>query len=165
LAAWREERARREDRPRGWLLPDEALLDIARLAPGDVEQLGSLRSVKRQSVQEYGAEILGLVRTARAAPAADAEPAGDRPGPLDTHQEALVDIMMALVRLRGAENAINPALLASRDDLARLILGEQDAELLHGWKKGLIGDDLRRLLEGRLRLRIDGAAPRFEPVD
>jgi ribonuclease D len=162
LAAWREERARRDDRPRGWLLPDEALLDIARLAPGDLEQLGSLRSVKRQSVHDYGAEILALVRTARPAPAATAEPPDDRPGPLDTRQEALVDIMMALVRLRGAENAINPALLASRDDLARLILGQPDAELLHGWKKGLIGDDLRRLLEGRLRLRIDAGAPRFE---
>lgn len=165
LAAWREERARREDRPRGWLLPDETLVDIARLNPTDGEQLASLRSLKRQALQDYGAEILALVRRAADTPAADTAPAVDRPGPLDTQQEALADVMMALVRLRGAENAVNPAQLASRDDLARVILGQADAELLHGWKKDLIGDDLLRLLHGRLHLRVDNGRPRFESTD
>jgi ribonuclease D len=165
LAAWREERARREDRPRGWLLPDEALLDIARMSPADMEQLASLRSLKRQSVQDYGAEILALIRQTRAAPAPDAEPAAVRAGPLDARQEALADIMMALVRLRGAESAVNPALLASRDELARLILGQTDVELLHGWKRNLIGDDLLRLMQGGLRLRVENGTPRFEPAD
>ena len=72
--------------------------------------------------------------------------------------------MMALVRVRGAENAINPAMLASRDELARVILGERDAEVLHGWKKTLIGDDLLMLLAGRLRPRIVDGVPRFDPV-
>lgn len=166
LAAWREERARREDRPRGWILADEALVDIARMGPDDAEQLASLRSVKRQTMQDYGSEILSLIRLAKAAPAggADPSPAGERAGPLDPRQEALADIMMALVRVRGAENAINPAMLASRDELARVILGERDAEVLHGWKKTLIGDDLLMLLAGRLRPRIVDGVPRFDPV-
>ncbi|MGE3480005.1 MAG: ribonuclease D [Gammaproteobacteria bacterium] len=165
LAAWREERARREDRPRGWILTDEALVDIARMGPDDAEQLASLRSVKRQAVQDYGSEILALVLRAKAAPAggADTSPAGERAGPLDPHQEALADIMMALVRVRGAENAINPAMLASRDELARVILGERDTEVLHGWKKSLIGDDLLLLLAGQLRLRIVDGTPGFGP--
>lgn len=165
LAAWREKRAQQEDRPRGWLLPDETLVDIARMSPADTEQLASLRSVKRQAVKDYGVEILALIRQAETAPAPDAEPADERAGPLEARQEALVDIMMALVRLRGAENAINPALLASRDELARLILGQADVELLHGWKKNLIGDDLLRLLQGRLRLRVEHGTPRFDPAD
>ncbi len=165
LAAWREERARKEDRPRGWILPDEALIDIVRLGPGDAEQLASLRSVKRQAVQEYGAEILALVRQAKAAPTAGPEaPPVERAGPLDPRQEALADIMMALVRVRGAENAINPSMLASREELARLILGERDVEILHGWKKGLIGDDLLRLMAGHLVPRIEHGAPRFDPA-
>jgi ribonuclease D len=165
LAAWREEAARREDRPRGWLLPDEALVDIARMCPDDTEQLASLRSVKRQSVQDYGAEILALIRQAKAAPATGAEPDDSRAGPLDACQEALADIMMALVRLRGSENAVNPAMLASRDELVRLMLGQADVELLHGWKKNLIGDDLLRLMQGRLLLRVENGTPRFDPAD
>lgn len=166
LAAWREERARREDRPRGWVLPDEALIDIARLGPADREQLASLRSVKRQAAHDYGDEVLSLVRQAKAAPAVDsaAGAAEDRAGPLGGREEALADIMMALTRVRGVENSINPSVLASRDDLARLIRGRQDAGLLHGWRKKLIGDDLVLLMQGRLRLRIENGTPRFEPA-
>lgn len=165
LAAWREERARTEDRPRGWILPDEALIDIARMGPVDAEQLASLRSVKRQTAQEYGGEILARVRQAKAVPASgtDAPPA-DRAGPLDPRQEALADIMMALVRVRGAEHAINPSMLASRDDLARLILGERDGEILQGWKKDLIGDGLLQLMAGQLIPRIENGTARFDPA-
>ncbi len=165
LAAWREERARTENRPRGWVLPDEALIDIARLGPDDAEQLASLRSVKRQAAQDYGGEILALVRQAKSAPVggADAPPA-DRAGPLNPRQEALADVMMALVRVRGAENAINPGMLASRDDLARLILGERDLDILQDWKKDMIGDDLLRLMAGQLIPRIESGAPRFDPA-
>jgi ribonuclease D len=134
------------------------------MCPDDTEQLASLRSVKRQSVQEYGAEILALIRHAKAAPATGAKPDDSRAGPLDACQEALADIMMALVRLRGAENAVNPAMLASRDELVRLILGQADVELLHGWKKNLIGDDLVRLMQGRLRLRMENGVPHFDPA-
>lgn len=165
LAAWREERARADDRPRGWILPDEALIDVARLGPTDAEQLASLRSIKRQTAQEYGGEILARVRQAKAAPTSGTDaPPTDRAGPLDPRQEALADVMMALVRLRGAEHAINPSMLASRDDLARLILGERNGEILQGWKKDLIGDDLLRLMTGQLIPRIENGTPRFDPA-
>ena len=45
VAAWREREAQGRDVPRGRVLKDDALVDIATAAPRSVEALGRLRSV------------------------------------------------------------------------------------------------------------------------
>ena len=69
------------------------------------------------------------------------------------NEEALVDALMAFVRLRGMDLEINPAVIGSRNDVLRLIQ-EAEGPLMQGWKRTVIGDDLQRLLEGELALQI-----------
>jgi ribonuclease D len=62
--------------------------------------------------------------------------------------------MSAVVRLSGAEHAINPAVLATRKQLERLVSGDADVEILHGWRRKLVGERLQALLAGELSLSV-----------
>src|SRR2546427_6523731 len=57
VAAWREHEAKRRDRPRGRILRDEILVEIARRAPTAVEALGQLRGVQPSHVERYGGGV------------------------------------------------------------------------------------------------------------
>ena len=157
LAAWREDKAQTLDRPRGWVLRDDVLLDIARHRPDSTAGLGKIRGLNEHTVRKHGDELLALVGQA-----ADTKPA---PFParklrqrLTPAQDAAVDVMQAVVRLVGEENRINPAVLANRNQLEQLLLGNTDVPILQGWRKQLAGERLRGFLEGRLNVRMsDGA--------
>lgn len=156
LAAWRETTAVAQDRPRGWILRDEVLIDLARLLPGSSADLEQIRGLRRENLQRDGAALLELIRSAqsRAAPAA----ATTATARLTPDQQALADVLMAIVRLRGARESLNPATLASRKDIEQLLLDGGDSRLLQGWRKSVVGDELLAFLRGERRLRYaDGA--------
>ena len=75
---------------------------------------------------------------------------------LTPDQGALVDVMMALVRLSGEENKLNPAVLVSRKQLEKLVCGETDIDAMKGWRKKLVGEQLTRFLSGDLNLSVNG---------
>lgn len=60
LAAWREEQAMREDRPRRWVLSDALLCELARAQPRTMGELGQLRGVP----QRYAAPLLASIAAA-----------------------------------------------------------------------------------------------------
>ena len=153
LAGWRETLAQQRDRPRGWILRDDALLEIARHRPASLEALGRIRGMQEAFIRHNGEQLIGLVATAgkqRPVPLAD----GGSRLQLTPAQDALVDVMSAVVRLSGAEHAINPAVLATRKQLERLVSGDADVEILHGWRRKLVGERLQALLAGELSLSV-----------
>lgn len=157
LAEWRERTAREQDRPRGHILRDDALMDIARTLPADRRALDRLRSLRDNVAARHGERLLELVAEARERPA----PAVDmttRNGPnLDTAGEALADALSALVRLRAAEEDLNPNSIATRRELARIVAGESVPTVLAGWRGWLIGAEIEAFLAGKLVLRHDPA--------
>lgn len=153
LASWREEQAIRRDLPRGWILRDDALLEIARHKPATAEALGKLRGLGDRLLDKFGDQLVALVVNA-AGVKPQAFPGSDERVRLTPAQDALVDVMMALVRLGGARHALNPAMLASRKDLEKLALGAADADVLHGWRRKLVGEQLQALLAGELGVAV-----------
>lgn len=153
LAAWRETIAIERDRPRGWVLHDETLVDLARLAPETPEALESLRGLRRETLQRDGAELLAVIRAGKSASAPIAAPSDFVR--LSADQHALVDVLLAIVRLRSAREALNPATLASRKDIEQLI-GTGDSRVLRGWRGNLVGHDLMAFLSGERHLRCGG---------
>jgi len=141
LAAWRERLAIELDRPRGWVLKDEVLVDLARGNPVDETGLAAVRDMPPQVVKRRGSELLVALRDAPEAEAARAR--------LTPEQDALVDAMAALVRLRATAEGIAPANLATRRELERLVQGERGLGVLEGWKRATVGESLLGLLEGR----------------
>ncbi len=156
LAAWRERTAQAENRPRNWLLRDELMLDVAKLQPETITELASMRAINERTVHRYGKDICQLVRDGKTR----------QPIPLSNgklykktqQQEAILDILTALVRVRAEENALNPNILATRKDLEQLFFNEteDDCPLLQGWRYSMAGKELSGLLTGQLALGVEG---------
>lgn len=143
LAAWREQAARRADRPRGWLLRDEVMIELACRAPADKAELEGLRGIGRPTVARYGEELLAAIAEGSRAP--EIAPARGRPPPLSESEEALFTAMSALVKERAGQYGLDPAVLASRNDLIDLIRGRGSCRLLAGWRRPAVGEELSKL--------------------
>ncbi len=138
LAAWREEEAMRADRPRQWILRDEAMIFMAQRPPKTVDDIAGVRGVEEKTARKFGTTIISLMESAE-----NAEPPADLPGKknrLDPGQEAQLDLLMAALRKLAADAELAPASIASRKDLEKLIRGDMDAPVLKGWRKAAAGD-------------------------
>ncbi|WP_460034589.1 ribonuclease D [Methylothermus subterraneus] len=156
LAAWREETAMASDQPRGWVIKDELLCQIAKLQPQTPEALARLRGIDAKFLHRYGAAICQLI----AQPSAE-DPEADVPHSKArvAEQEALLDLLCALVRLQAAKHGLSPARLASRKDLERFLACPEDSTLCQGWRGELIGKELLAFLAGQKRLQIEHGRP------
>jgi len=157
LAAWREQTARGKDLPRGWLLKDEAIFDLARQQPTRAEELRAVRGIDDRFVKTHGLIVCQLIQEARSRAPMPVE-LKPRPARKTAEQEAVLDVLMAVVRLRAAQNTLNPAILASRKDLEQLMDQAEDAKLLQGWRKKMAGEELAAVLGGEVSLTIAGGS-------
>ncbi|MFU8789755.1 MAG: ribonuclease D [Methylobacter sp.] len=155
LAEWRERTAQTEDRPKTWLLRDELLFDLAKLQPETVSELANVRGINERAVNRYGAELCRLITVAKERTPIPLNEQG-RPAKKTQQQEAILDILTALVRIRAEENSLNPVILATRKDLEVLMFNDdEECLLLHGWRFDMAGRELLGLLKGELFLGIE----------
>lgn len=140
LAQWREAAAIRHDKPRGWILADDALREIAERMPGTTQDLETVRSVPPGVVRRRGNEILALIERGRA----DAvnEAAASMPTRPQPQQVALVAKLMGLARETAQHAKINAELLATRRDVEQLVFSRRTKHLLSGWRREIIGEPL-----------------------
>jgi ribonuclease D len=162
IAAWREQVAQDSDRPRRWVLKDEVMFDMAKLMPDSLDKLGRIRGLEKGTVERNGKRLLELIQQGRKMPKED-WPQLETVVRLTPQQEALVDAMMALVRLRAMEQQVSVSTLAPRREVERLLGDDPEAALRHGWRAQLAGQDLQRLLRGELSLQVRQG--RLEVVD
>ncbi len=153
LSSWREEQAMTANRPRRWIVGDEVLLELARQLPKDLERLQRIRGLEPNLLRRHGRTLLNLIARACTEPA-EQWPHLPSLRRLRQTQEALVDTLSAVVRLRGDQQGVSPQTLASRHDLERLLTGDTEVPLLHGWRAVLVGHELQALLRGELRLEV-----------
>ncbi len=155
LAEWREKTAQAEDRPKSWLLRDELVFDLAKLQPETVAELATVRGINERSVNRYGKELCQLITAAKNRPPIALHDKG-RAAKKTQQQEAILDILTALVRIRAEENRLNPSILATRKDLEVLLFDDDDnCPLLHGWRFSMAGKELVGLLKGEFLLGIE----------
>ena len=153
LAAWREEAAQREDKPRKWLLGDDVLLAVAKLMPATQGDLRRIRGLHPRVLNHYARELLALIGEAKNH-APEPPPEGTRPRPLEPWQEPVVDVLTAVVKQIAAREDLHPSVLASRKDLERLVRGERELAALSGWRGGLLESPLLAVLGGKQGLRV-----------
>jgi ribonuclease D len=140
LAAWREKLAMQRDKPRGWILADESLRDIAERLPRSLEQLEQTRGLPPATLRKRGDELLSVVDQARARAADEADSAVFiRP---DSRQLGRVTQLMGVVRARGEELKISPELLATRRAVEQLVFSGRADSLLKGWRREVVGERL-----------------------
>jgi len=155
LAAWREEQARRKNLPRNWLLRDDMLIDLAKLAPQSEQDLKQLRGISDKQGHTFTNELLPLIRSASTQPqtVAAEPPPPKRPTPA---QDILIEGLMAGVQIQAQINNMHPSILASRKDVEQwLLLPRGESELMTGWRHDMIGIHLPALLDGRKYLKVE----------
>ncbi len=157
LAAWREREAQTRDLPRGRVLKDEQLYDIASQKPQTPEALARTRGISPDYARgRLGRGMLAAIAEAMAIPEEEL-PSVPRQKPSAPVDAALTDLLKVLLRLRCEEHGVASKLVASADDVDRLARGD-DADLpaLKGWRRELFGADAIALKEGRLGLAVNG---------
>lgn len=154
VAAWRERRAMSIDSPVRQVLPDLAILGIAQKQPRTLQELAHARGVdERHTRGVIGKELLEAVAEGLTAEAHLPAPDGDE---LDRNMRPAVALVSAWVSEVARQSHIDTALLATRHDLVAFLRGDADARLATGWRHDLLGDGIRRLVEGRAALTFDG---------
>lgn len=153
LAAWREDLARSQDRPRNWILRDDILMDLARLQPDSRQALQQIRNFPEKTLHRHGDDVLSLIAEASGRAPATAPAAVRRERP-SAREEALADALHAQLRLIADRHAINPAVVASRKQLLALVQGERDMPVLEGWRREVAGAELLAMLEGDRTLSV-----------
>jgi ribonuclease D len=145
LAQWREAAAIRHDKPRGWILADDSLREIAERLPARVAELQDIRNLPAGVIRRRGDEIISLVERGRN-DAVDEAAAIIPPRP-DPQQLALVTKLMKLARTQAQQLGISPEILATRRDVERLVFSGHTGRLLDGWRREVIGQRLVELAE------------------
>ncbi|WFP51999.1 ribonuclease D [Methylomonas sp. EFPC3] len=153
LSEWRERSAQQENKPRNWLMQDDLLLELAKLQPVTLAELGKIRNINERTVNRYGKTLCSLIEEARQRPP---KPIADKDHAFKKNQqhEAILDVLSAVVRIRAEENSLNPVILASRKDLEQLLFGDEDCLLLQGWRYNMAGRELQGLLNGDYSLSL-----------
>jgi ribonuclease D len=155
LAAWRETTAEHANRPRRWLLKDEVLLELARRQPVDTQGLERIRGLEEGTIRRWGSELLQRIAAAKALPKEQWPPAETRGPRLTPQQEAITDLLMSCLRLTAEREGVVPSALTNRRELERLVTGERDLPILHGWRRAIAGGVLLEVLAGRSELYLE----------
>ena len=165
MAAWRELTAQARDVPRKWVITDEQIVEACKREPRSLNDLYMVRGVREKLPVQDAREVLSLVTSALDAPP-EAWPEQDRPTKSERNVDFQMDLMMSLVRLRSKESGIAMPTLASHDDLVRIARGYREGvELLRGWRRSIVGDELLDLLDGRIKLSLDEGSLRVERAE
>ena len=159
LTAWRETEARRRNVPRGRVMRDEVLLQIARHPPGSVEELRGLRGVHGSEIDRNGEQLIATITASLALPSS-AWPQVPRDRKPEPESIGLVELLQAVLKACAAEAEIAPTLLATSADLQALVEAKEkkttpDLPLMRGWRRELIGDLLLQILDGAVTVSVD----------
>src|ERR1700722_10832800 len=154
LAAWRERAAQQRDLPRGRILRDEALIEIASHAPQSIEALARTRGLGRGVAEgKLGREILDALARGVADP--------DPPAPIPQKAQSppglgpLIELLRVLLKQRCEDFEVAQKLVASADDLEAIAADDRaEVPALHGWRREVFGADALALKHGTLALTV-----------
>ena len=159
LVTWREEEARRRDVPRGRVIRDEVLLEMARHLPTKVTALKAMRGLHGAEVERNGEALLKVIERGLAVPESEwpEAPKSKRPEPEAAGQ---VDLLQAVLKAIALQEEIAPTLLAGASDLQELVDAKHHRDklelpILHGWRRTLAGQTLLDVLQGKIHVSID----------
>jgi ribonuclease D len=155
LAQWREQRARKRDKPRNWIVKDTALFAFAQGLYTSKAQLAAVEDVNDNFVRFEGDQVLALLQEAREMTEAQCPPA--LPRPLTQGQKNRLKAAQGLVEQKSAELGIPPEVLGRKRTLQALLFALLEAEKnggtvaipeeLQGWRGPLLLEALTGVLQ------------------
>ena len=154
VAAWRERRAAELDQPVRFILSDLAVVGVAQRRPKTQADLARIRGFdERHARGKVGEAVLGAVAEGRSHEPPKAVGSSHE---LDRKLRPAVALVAAWVSQLSRDLEIETSMVATRHDIEALLAGDPQARLARGWRGDLVGERIRRLVEGEAALAFDG---------
>ena len=160
LAEWRETEAQRRDVPRGRLIRDDTLIDLAGSNPKSANEFRKIRGFPGGETGKLVKPVLHVLKQAAETPKED-YPSFERPERKDKPPQALIELLRVLLKHVTEQHEVAPRLIASADDLEKLALDDKaDIAALSGWRYEIFGQLALELKQGRLGLAVSDGKTR-----
>ena len=153
LAEWREQRAQDHNQPRGRILKDDAIAELAIQRPKNTADFEKLRAVPRgYGRSSMGAEILEVIEKVEALDKSDLPRLPQRPnGP--SPKGPIGDLLRVLLKAVAEREGVAARIIATSDDIDQIVLDDNaDVAALKGWRKKVFGEKALAIKKGRLGL-------------
>jgi len=166
LAAWREVEAQDKDIPRGRIIRDETLADLAGHAPKKQEDLAKVRGLSQAwANNDIGKRLMRVLSEAQPLPEDEMPDKPKRGAPLGKEGALVADLLKLLLKIRAREIDASARLLARSDELELLAAGVRDLPMLEGWRYDAFGKDALDLVEGKLAFAVKRGRLKMTHID
>ncbi|NIJ36489.1 ribonuclease D [Sphingopyxis panaciterrae] len=167
LAAWREREARNKNLPRGRIVKDETLGDLAAHPPKDQEGLGRVRGLSATwRSNDIGARLMDALSNAQPLPKDDMPDRAPRGPGLGKEGVLVADLLKLLLKIRARELNVASRLIARSDDLEALAAGRRDdIPMMQGWRYDVFGHAALDLVEGRMGFAVKNGKLVMSEID
>jgi ribonuclease D len=155
LAAWREGEAQHKNIPRGRIMRDETLADIASHPPKKQVDLAKVRGLSAAwKDNDIGKRMMKVIADADPLPKDEMPEKMKRGAPLGKEGALVADLLKLLLKIRAREIDVAPRLLTRADEMEALAAGVRDLPVLQGWRYDVFGRDALELVEGKLAFAV-----------
>ena len=156
LAKWRELEAQGKDLPRGRIIKDETLADLAGTPPKKQADLARVRGLSPAwANNDIGARLMAALEQATPMAASEMPSRDDRKPGMGKEGALVADLLKLLLKIRARDIDVAAKLLARTEDLEALAAGQRDGlAILDGWRFEQFGRDALALVEGRLAFAV-----------
>jgi ribonuclease D len=156
IARWRELEAQAKDLPRGRIVKDETIADLAGHPPRRQADLAKVRGLSATwASNDIGKRLMGVIEAAEPMPADEMPPREDRKPGLGREGALVADLLKLLLKIRARDIDVAPRLLARGEELELLAAGQRAGlAILEGWRFDQFGRDALDLVEGRLGFAV-----------
>jgi ribonuclease D len=166
LAAWRETEAQAKDIPRGRIMRDETLADLASHPPAKQEDLAKVRGLSQAwRDNDIGKRLMRVLRDAEPLPAEEMPDKPKRGAPLGKEGALVADLLKLLLKIRTREIDVAARLLTRSEELEALAAGVRKLPVLEGWRYEVFGRDALELVEGRLGFGVEKGRLKMTRID
>jgi ribonuclease D len=153
LAAWRDQVAKKQNRPPRTVLSDMPLLALAQRPARNIEQLRGVRNLDLRRFKQAD-QLLAAIQRGTQLPKEAVRLPPKRPENLPD-VDGVVALCLAWLAQRAGEEGLDMSVLGTRDDVTSLVL-HQKSRLSKGWRDILVGGELRAIIDGTAGLRVNG---------
>ncbi|MDV3456463.1 ribonuclease D [Sphingomonas sp. HF-S4] len=156
LARWREIEAQGKDLPRGRIIKDETLADLAGNPPRKQGDLAKVRGLSPAwGGNDIGGRLMAALEGAKPMSGDELPARDDRKPALGKDGALVADLLKLLLKIRAKEINVAARLLARSDDLESLAAGVREGlPILEGWRFEQFGRDALQLVEGQLGFTV-----------
>ena len=166
LAAWREVEAQNKDIPRGRIMRDETLADLASHPPKNQEDLAKVRGLSQAwRDNDIGRRLMKVLAKAEPLPSDELPEKPKRGAPLGKEGALVADLLKLLLKIRAREIDVASRLLTRSDELEALAAGVRKLPMLEGWRYEIFGKDALDLVEGKLAFAVEKGRLKMTHID